>query len=57
MLLDSFIENKLAVVDHYGVPRFNKRVLYYIYKITYLQNNKCFKVKNSKQLEFEFYNN
>lgn len=37
MLADSAIERKLATNINFGIPRFNKRILYYIYKITFLQ--------------------
>lgn len=39
MLADSAIERKISTNITYGVPRFNKRILYYIYKITFLQTN------------------
>lgn len=37
MLADSAIERKIATNINLGLPRFNKRVLYYLYKITFLQ--------------------
>lgn len=37
MLADSAIERKIVTNINFGVPRFNKRILYYIYKITFLQ--------------------
>lgn len=36
MLLDSHIERRVAVYSTLGVPRWHKRVNYYIYKIRYL---------------------
>ena len=38
MLADSAIERKIATNLNFGLPRFNKRILFYIYKITFLQN-------------------
>lgn len=63
MLIDSFIEKKVHTPLTLGVPRFSKRALYYIYKITFLQqlNRKAglFKyVTRSKykdRVEFEVY--
>lgn len=49
MLADSAIERKLATNINFGIPRFNKRVLYYIYKITFLQVNQR-TLKTSKYL-------
>ena len=37
MLLDSFIENKINVSNTLGIPRFNKRINYYFFKIRYNQ--------------------
>jgi heme/copper-type cytochrome/quinol oxidase subunit 1 len=67
MLLDSHIERRVAVHSILGIPRWHKRVLYYIFKIRYLQyvNKKLFRLPNSKIRillsnsyfnEFEFYN-
>jgi heme/copper-type cytochrome/quinol oxidase subunit 1 len=67
MLLDSHIEKKPATINHLGIPRWHKRVLYYTYKIRYLQytNKKLINLpnKNIRQLitnsyfnEYEFYN-
>ena len=50
MLLDSHIERRVAVHSILGVPRWHKRVLYYIFKIRYLQyvNKKLVRLPNSK---------
>ena len=67
MLLDSHIERRVAVHSILGIPRWHKRVLYYIFKIRYLQyvNKRLFRLPNSKVRillsnsyfnEFEFYN-
>jgi len=50
MLLDSHIERRVAVHSILGVPRWHKRVLYYIFKIRYLQyvNKKLNRLPNSK---------
>jgi hypothetical protein len=37
MLLDSHIERKLATPLTLGVPRWHKRIQYYIFKIRYIQ--------------------
>ena len=37
MLLDSHIINKAAVISHYGIPRWHKRINYYTYKLKTLQ--------------------
>ena len=37
MLLDSHIERRIATPLSLGIPRWNKRVVYYIFKIRYLQ--------------------
>lgn len=37
MLLDSHIINKSAIISHFGVPRWHKRINYYTYKIKVLQ--------------------
>jgi len=63
MLLDSFIEQRIATNLTFGMPRFNKRVLYYIYKVTFLQymdrqiNLFYYNYKNKwqKNVEFEVY--
>lgn len=36
MLFDSHKEKKINTNFTFGVPRFNKRVLYYIFKISYI---------------------
>lgn len=36
MILDSHIERKLSIPSSLSIPRFNKRVSYYIFKINYL---------------------
>jgi heme/copper-type cytochrome/quinol oxidase subunit 1 len=38
MMLDSHIERKIAIPSTLGMPRWHKRVIYYIFKIRYLQN-------------------
>jgi hypothetical protein len=37
MMLDSHIERRVATPLTLGVPRWNKRISYYIFKIRYLQ--------------------
>lgn len=37
MLIDSHIERRLATPIAFGIPRWNKRISYYIFKIRYLQ--------------------
>jgi len=37
MLLDSHVERRIAVHSTLGLPRWHKRVIYYIFKIRYLQ--------------------
>ena len=48
MLLDSHIERRISAPISLGVPRWNKRVSYYIFKIRYLQltNKKLIKLPN-----------
>jgi hypothetical protein len=48
MLLDSHIERRIATPISLGVPRWNKRVSYYIFKIRYLQytNRKLMRIPN-----------
>ncbi len=36
MILDSHIERKLAIPSSLSIPRFNKRIAYYIFKVNYL---------------------
>jgi heme/copper-type cytochrome/quinol oxidase subunit 1 len=37
MLLDSHIERRVATPLSLGIPRWNKRISYYVFKIRYLQ--------------------
>jgi heme/copper-type cytochrome/quinol oxidase subunit 1 len=37
MFLDSHIEGRIATPITLGIPRWNKRVVYYVFKIRYLQ--------------------
>ena len=37
ILFDSHIENKIFTPTTLGIPRWNKRIVYYIFKIRYLQ--------------------
>jgi len=39
MILDSHIERRVVIPSTLGMPRWHKRVVYYIFKIRYLQNN------------------
>jgi len=50
MLLDSHIERRVAIHNNLGVPRWHKRVLYYVFKIRYLQlvNKKINRIPNFK---------
>ena len=50
MLLDSHIERRVAVHNTLGIPRWHKRILYYVFKIRYLQytNKKLTRLPNSK---------
>jgi cytochrome c oxidase subunit 1 len=50
LLLDSNLDKKSHTLSSYGIPRFNKRVNYYIYKITYLNNFKLNSSFNKKQI-------
>ena len=49
-LLDSHIEKRLATPISLGIPRWNKRICYYIFKIRYLQytNKKLNRLPNYK---------
>jgi hypothetical protein len=49
MILDSHIERRIAVYNTLGVPRWHKRIQYYIFKIRYLQlvNKKLTVLPNS----------
>ena len=44
MIADSHVEKKIFVTANMGLPRWHKRILYYIFKIRYLQ----FLIKNVK---------
>jgi hypothetical protein len=68
-IYDSYREKKLGTPLNFMIPRVNKRVLYYLHKITYLLNEKnkhkqipsknvrIFIIKNkSINKEFEFIN-
>jgi len=50
MILDSHIEKKVSIYSPLGVPRWHKRIQYYIFKIRYLQltNKKINKLPNMK---------
>jgi hypothetical protein len=37
MLFDSHLERRIATPISLGIPRWHKRVIYYIFKIRYLQ--------------------
>jgi hypothetical protein len=39
MIVDSHIERRVAVPSTLGIPRWHKRVAYYVFKIRYLQNS------------------
>jgi heme/copper-type cytochrome/quinol oxidase subunit 1 len=39
MFLDSHIERRVATPSSLGIPRWNKRIVYYIFKIRHLQGN------------------
>jgi hypothetical protein len=50
MLLDSNIERRVAINNNLGIPRWHKSVLYYTFKIRYLQlvSKKINRLPNSK---------
>ena len=50
MLLDSHLERRVAVHSTLGIPRWHKRVLYYVFKIRYLQlvNKRINRLPNAK---------
>lgn len=50
MLFDSHLERRIAVHSILGIPRWHKRILYYVFKIRYLQyvNKRLFRIPNSK---------
>jgi len=67
MLLDSHLEKKIMIYSTLGIPRWHKRISYYLFKIRYLQlmnkrlnrlpNNKIRSfLKKSYFNEYEFYN-
>lgn len=64
MLADSAIERKIATNINLGIPRFNKRILYYIYKITFLQSTQKalsttkhnYRARFNTNTEFELFN-
>lgn len=68
MLLDSHVERRVAIHSTLGLPRWHKRIIYYIYKIRYIQlhqkknlqiPNKQIRVllANYKCNEYEVYEN
>jgi len=61
MLLDSHIERRMATPLTLGIPRWHKRVQYYIFKIRYLQytNKKLYRLPNynvRKMLTNKYFN-
>jgi hypothetical protein len=38
MMLDSHIERRVGTPSSLGIPRWHKRVLYYVFKIRYIQH-------------------
>lgn len=38
MIIDSHVEKRVVTVNNLGLPRWHKRVIYYIFKIRFLQN-------------------
>lgn len=50
MLLDSHIERRIAIHSTLGLPRWHKRIIYYIFKIRYLQltNKKLSRLPNKQ---------
>ena len=36
MLFDSHLEKKVATQSSFGIPRFKKRIQYYIFKVIYI---------------------
>jgi len=68
MILDSHIERRIATPISLGIPRWNKRIVYYVFKIRYLQyvNKRLARIPNYKIRslitnkyfnEYEFYEN
>lgn len=61
MFLDSHIERRLSIPTTLGLPRWHKRILYYVFKIRYLQlmNKKFYRYPNYnmyKQLASKYFN-
>ena len=61
MIVDSHIERKVVVYSPLGVPRWHKRIQYYIFKIRYLQlvNKKITKIPNiniRKLIQYKYFN-
>lgn len=52
MLLDSHILNKSAVINHLGIPRWHKRISYYIFKIKTIQRHNT---KLNLNLSYAYY--
>ncbi len=54
MLLDSHLEKKIMVYSTLGIPRWHKRISYYLFKIRYLQlmSKKLNRLPNSKVRNF-----
>ena len=58
MLLDSHVARRIATPSHLGVPRWHKRIQYYIFKIRYLQySNKELSILPSYKIKSLFINN
>jgi len=53
MFFDSFLERRLSTPISLGIPRWNKRINYYIFKIRYISN---FEIKNEINLNFKLRN-
>lgn len=53
MLLDSHIEKKVSIYSSIGLPRWHKRIQYYIFKIRYYQliGKKINRIPNVKSRE------
>ena len=54
MLLDSHIERRVVVYSTLGLPRWHKRIQYYLFKIRYIQsvNKRLTRLPNSKVRKF-----
>jgi hypothetical protein len=37
MIFDAHVERRTSLIPHLGIPRWHKRISYYIYKINFLQ--------------------